>query len=163
MKGMKKILAIVFGFSFLVLAADAQIVNPVHWTWKAEQTGKGEYKLIFTAQIDKGWHTYSQYIGDGGPVPTKIAFDAKNKDIQLIGKNVETGPKIHDEHDAVFNMQLKYFEAQLICTQTVKVLKDTKLKGTLEFMACDDKSCLPPDDKDFEFDLKAGAVTPSKK
>ena len=145
---MKKILALVFAFTMMVFIAHAQIVTPIHWTWKAEQTGKGEYKLTFKAQIDKNWHTYSQYIGDGGPVPTKITFDSKNKDVQLVGKTTETGPKIHDEHDPVFNMQLKYFETELTCTQTVKVLKDTKLKGTVEFMACDDKSCLPPDDKD---------------
>jgi thiol:disulfide interchange protein DsbD len=137
--------------------AGAQILTPVTWTWKAEQTGKGEYKLTFTAKIDKGWHTYSQYIGKDGPVPTSITFDAKNKDVQLIGKTTETGPKIHEGHDPVFDMQLKYFEEELVCTQTVKVLKDTKLKGTLEFMVCDDSKCLPPDDKDFEFDLKAGS------
>ncbi len=151
---MKKILMLVFAFTGMLFAAHAQIVNPVTWTWKAEQTGKGEYKLIFTAKIDPKWHTYSQYIGDGGPVPTKFTFDAKNKDVQLVGKTTETGPKIHEGHDPVFDMQLKYFETELVCTQTVKVLKDTKLKGTLEFMVCDDSRCLPPDDKDFEFNLK---------
>ena len=117
MKGMKKTVALFFAFSMMLFVANAQIVTPVHWTWKAEQTSKGEYKLTFTAKIDKGWHTYSQYIGDGGPVPTKISFDSKNKDVQLIGKTTETGPKIHDEHDPVFNMQLKYFETELTCTQ----------------------------------------------
>ena len=160
---MKKIALLVFAFTLMLFTARAQIVNPLHWTWKAEQTGKGEYKLIFTAQIDKGWHTYSQYIGDGGPVPTKFAFDSKNKDVQLVGKTTETSPKTHDEHDPVFNMQLKYFETQLVCTQTIKVLKDTKLKGTLEFMACDDKSCLAPEDKDFEFDLKSSGTTTPKR
>jgi DsbC/DsbD-like thiol-disulfide interchange protein len=161
MKVMKKIGVLIFTMA-LLFTAHGQIVTPVKWTWTAQQTGPGEYKLIFTATIDKGWHTYSQYIGDGGPVPTKISFDEKNKDVQLVGKTAETGPKIHDEHDPVFNMQLKYFENQLVCTQVVKVLKDTKLKGTVEFMVCDDKSCLPPDDKDFEFDLKGGVKSGSK-
>ncbi|MDB5284621.1 MAG: Thiol:disulfide interchange protein DsbD precursor [Bacteroidota bacterium] len=136
----------------------AQIVTPVKWTWTATQTAKGTYKLTFTAKIDGKWHTYSQYIGDGGPVPTKFTFDAKNKDVQLVGKTTETGPKIHEGHDPVFDMQLKYFEQSMTCEQTVKVLKDTKLKGTLEFMACDDSKCLPPDDIEFEFDLKAGGT-----
>ena len=159
---MKKNAVLIFAFALMALSSGAQILNPVTWTWKSEQTGKGEYKLIFTAKIDKNWHTYSQYIGDGGPVPTKITFDSKNKDIQLIGKTTETGPKIHEGHDPVFDMQLKYFELELVCTQTVKVLKDTKLKGTIEFMVCDDSRCLPPDDKDFEFDLKAGGAAPDK-
>lgn len=133
-----------------------QIVTPVKWTWKAEQTGKGEYKLIFNAKIDKGWHTYSQFIGEGGPVPTSLTFDKANKDVQLNGKATETGPKIHSGHDPVFDMELKSFENEFTIVQSVKVLKDTKLKGTLEFMVCDDSRCLPPDQLDFSFDLTAG-------
>jgi len=159
---MKKIFAMVSVLTLVGMLAfnnaGAQILTPVTWTWRAEQTGKGEYKLIFTAKIDKKWHTYSQYIGDGGPVPTKFTYDEKNKDVQFIGKSVETSPKVHDVMDPVFNMRLKFFEDELVCTQVVKVLKDTKLKGTLEFMVCDDSRCLPPDDKDFEFDLKAGGA-----
>ncbi len=140
----------------------AQIINPVHWTWKAEPTAKGEYKLIFSATIDGKWHTYSQFIGEGGPVPTSLLFDKTNKDIQLIGKATEKSSKAHSGHDPVFDMDLKYFEHDLVIEQTIKVLRDTKLKGVLEFMACDDQSCLPPDSKDFEFDLKLSA-DPQKK
>src|SRR5579863_8554046 len=75
-------------------AVAPQILHPITWSWKAVQTGKGEYTLTFTAKIDKNWHTYGQYIGDAGPVPTKISFDRANKDIQLIGKSIETGPKV---------------------------------------------------------------------
>ena len=162
---MKKAIGLLGVFIFLSAGfLSAQIVKPVVWTWKAVSTGKDEYKLVFTAKIDAKWHTYSQYIGEGGPIPTSFTFDAKNKDVQLIGKTTETSPKVHDEHDPVFNMQLKYFEVSLVCEQKVKVLKDTKLKGTLEFMACDDKSCLPPEDIDFEFDLSkgSGSIIPVK-
>ena len=93
---MKKIFAMVSALTLVGMLAfnnaGAQILTPVTWTWRAEQTGKGEYKLIFTAKIDKKWHTYSQYIGDGGPVPTKFTYDEKNKDVQFIGKSVETSP-----------------------------------------------------------------------
>ena len=103
---MKKAIALCF-FSVLLAFqfAGAQILDPVKWTWKAEAVGKGEYKLIFTAKIDAKWHTYSQFIGDGGPVPTKLTFDEKNKDVQLVGKAAETGPKIHSGHDPVFDME----------------------------------------------------------
>ncbi len=139
----------------ILFTTHAQILNPVKWTWKAQETAKGEYKLIFTAKIDPKWHTYSQFIGEGGPVPTKFTFDEKNKDVQLVGKTSEAGGKVHDEHDPVFDMQLKYFEEAMVCEQKVKVLRDTKLKGNFEFMVCDDARCLPPDFIEFEFDLKA--------
>lgn len=151
---MKKVFAPLLFFVFLLsFVASAQILTPVKWVWKAEQVGKGEYKLIFTAKIDAKWHTYSQYIGEGGPVKTSFTFE-KNSAVELIGKTTERGGKVHDEHDLVFDMQLKYFEEALICEQKVKVKGDTKLKGVLEFMACDDHQCLPPDALDFEFDLK---------
>ncbi len=160
---MKKLFApLLFFFSFFATSVSAQILNPVKWTWKAEQTDKGEYKLIFTAKIDAKWHTYSQFIGEGGPVPTSITYEAGNKDFQLAGKATEAGGKMHDEHDPVFDMQLKYFEEAFIIQQKVKVLKDTKLKGTLEYMACDDHQCAPPDQKEFEFELKVSA-DPQKK
>lgn len=146
----------------LIQFSFGQIVTPVKWTWKAEPTGKGEYKLVFTAKIDDKWHTYTQTIVGDGPIPTSLTFDKTNKDVQLIGKPIESGAKVHSGHDPVFDIELKYFENNMVLEQKVKVLKDTKLKGTLEFMACDDKSCLPPDDKEFEFDLKLSA-DPQKK
>lgn len=152
---MKKALLLLSACMIFISFAWAQPPNPVHWTWKAESLGKGEYKLIFTAAIDKHWHTYGMYIADGGPVPTAVKFDETNKDFTKTGKATEAGGKIHDAHDPVFDMQLKYFEDAMIIVQNVKVTKDTKLKGSIESMACDDKSCLPPSDANFEFDLKA--------
>lgn len=150
----KKHLFVVVVMLLLDFGAHAQTPNPVKWSWKAEPAGKGEYKLTFTAKIDKKWHTYSQYIAEGGPVPTSIKFDDKNKTVQLIGKTTETGTKVHDGHDVVFDMQLKYFEDEMVCTQIVKVNADTVLKGDIEFMVCDDATCLPPTIVNFSFDLK---------
>ena len=159
---MKKFFALTLLAFFAFHFSSAQIVQPVKWTWKAEALGKGEYKLIFTAKIDAKWHTYTQTIVGDGPIPTSLTFDKNNKDIQLIGKAIETGTKIHSGHDPVFDIDLKYFENDMVLEQKVKVLKDTNLKGVLEFMACDDHQCLPPDALDFEFDLKLSAE-PQKK
>ncbi|MFM2307598.1 MAG: hypothetical protein RLZZ367_2267 [Bacteroidota bacterium] len=151
---MKKIAAVcLLAVLLWPFGAAAQIVTPVKWSWKAEPFAKGEYKLTFTAKIDAKWHTYSQYIGDGGPVKTTFTFE-KNPAVEVVGKTSERGGKVHDGHDPVFDMQLKYFEDLMICEQVVKIKADTKLKGTLEFMACDDHQCLPPDLIEFAFDLK---------
>jgi thiol:disulfide interchange protein DsbD len=158
---MRKVLFLVAVSTLLVShSLFAQILSPVKWEWKAEPTGKGDYQLIFSSKIDKGWHVYSQFIANDGPVPTSFIF-TENKDVQLIGKPSETGAKMHEGHDPVFDMQLKYFEGTMVCAQKVKVLKDTKLKGTLEYMVCDDSRCLPPENLEFEFDLKANTVIPA--
>jgi hypothetical protein len=134
---------------FISLGSFAQIVKPVHWSWKAEKIKNDEYKLVFTALIDKPWHTYGMYIQDGGPVKTSFTFD-KNADVQLTGKMTETGPKMKDMVDDVFQVKVKLFEEKAVFEQIVKAKKGAKVTGSLEFMACDDKSCLAPDRKKFE-------------
>jgi len=51
---------------------------------------------------------------------------------------------------------LKYFADEAIFKQKVKVLSNsvTTVKGSLEYMCCDDTKCLPPTDVDFEFSLE---------
>ena len=138
------IITLVISFSSM-----AQIVKPVHWTCQAQKVKEGEYKLLFTAQIDKPWHTYGINIPDGGPVRTSFSYD-KSADVQTVGKMTESGPKMKDAMDDVFQIKLRYFEEKAVFEQTVKAKKGTKVTGTVEFMACDDKSCLAPERKKFE-------------
>lgn len=146
---------LLFLFSLVSFSSIAQIVNPVHWNWKAEQIGANEYKLIFTATIDAGWHTYSQYQGNEGAVPTTFTFE-KNNQVELIGKTSETSPKVHEGMDDVFGVVQKSFEEKAVFERKVKVKANTTLKGSVEYMVCDDKICLPPTTVDFSFDLKVG-------
>jgi hypothetical protein len=110
---------------FISLGSFAQIVKPVHWSWKAEKIKNDEYKLVFTALIDKPWHTYGMYIQDGGPVKTSFTFD-KNADVQLTGKMTETGPKMKDMVDDVFQVKVKLFEEKAVFEQIVKAKKGQK-------------------------------------
>ncbi len=140
----------VFHFSF------SQILAPAKWTWKAEPIGNNEYNLIFTATLDKGWYMYSQFLDEGGPVPSSFTFD-KNADVQLLGKTAEVGEKTVEGMDEMFGMNVKKFALRATFTQKVRVTKNTVLKGSLEYMVCDDSRCLPPDSKEFEFALSADA------
>ncbi|MFN8308785.1 MAG: cytochrome c biogenesis protein CcdA [Chitinophagales bacterium] len=141
---------------FLLFAfhSGAQVADPVHWTWKSEKINDNEFKIIFDAKIDKPWHTYSMFIGEGGPVKTSFNFE-KNSNVELLGKMTETGEKVHDGMDDVFGIPVKSFEGSAHFEQRIRLKGNTVLKGTFEFMACDDKSCLPPDMRDFSLSLTA--------
>jgi len=130
----------------------SQILKPVKWTFSSYKTSDSTANLYFKAAIDKGWHVYSQFIKGEGPVPTTFAFD-KSHDVQFIGKPIE--PKGIEEYDPNFEMKLKYFENTVTFIQQIKILstKAFKVKGTLNFMCCDNKQCLPPDDVPFNFDI----------
>lgn len=147
--------------SFISLTLFAQIQNPVKWTYSVENNGKEEATLVIKASIDKGWHLYSQFIGEGGPVPTSFRFD-KSNNYSLVGK-VNEIPKAKPIFDEIFGMQVAWFEKTATFKQKIKVTsnKDFKLNGALEFMVCDDKQCLPPEEVEFTFDVK-GVVNTSE-
>ncbi len=131
----------------------SQILDPVKWSFKVEQTTPDEATLLLIAKIDKGWHLYSQDIPQGGPLPTTFTFE-KSKNYELIGKVKEPTPIV--ENDPNFDMILKFFGEKAVFKQKIKVLsqKDFVVKGVLNFMCCDDKQCLPPNDVEFEFKVK---------
>ena len=54
---MKNILVFIFSL-FLLESAEAQLIDPIKWSYSHEQKG-AEVLLKFKATIDKGWHLYS--------------------------------------------------------------------------------------------------------
>src|SRR5436305_7686611 len=150
-----------FTFIFLIASAPllAQYVNPnVKWELTSKQVSDHEFDLKWTATISPGFHLYSGYIGDGGPIPTTFTFD-KSSDYKLEGKVKESGNK-HEAIEPLFeNMKLIWFEEKGVFTQRVKLLKDAAtVKGVINFMTCNDQMCDPPSDHDFEIKLKATAA-----
>jgi thiol:disulfide interchange protein len=139
------ILILFFGYS------QGQMVKPVKWTWKAEKVKDNEYNLVITAVIEKDWHTFSQFIEEGGPVATSFIFE-KNTDVVFEGKVTEKADIVKEGIDPDFKTFVKSYEGKAIFTQKVKVLRPTKVKGVLTFMACH-TVCIAPEDIDFEFDL----------
>lgn len=159
---MRKTLLFLFVLVIFPMIGLPQILEPVKWSFNVEQTSPGEATLILTARIDKKWHLYSQDIPPNGPIPTTFKFN-KSPDYKLIGKVTE--PKPIEEIDPLFeNMLLKFFTGKAVFKQKIKVLsqKDFVVTGTLEFMCCDDKQCIPPTEVEYSFNIKgnpAGTVT----
>ena len=125
-------------FSLIVpFTSFGQIYDPVQWSFSTESLGNNEYKVIFKANIEAGWHVYSQNIADGGPIPTAFYF-AEATDYEREGI-VEESPAI-TLIDPVFDMELRYFEKEAVFTQKVRVLgkEPVAVKGELEFMVCND-------------------------
>lgn len=147
----KFLFTIVFGAVSLLI--NAQILQPVKWSYSHEQVSENEYKLVFKAKIDDGWYVYSQNEVEDGPIPTSFSFD-ENSDVDLVGSTAETGEKIKEGLDPVFDTQIKKFGKSATFTQKVKLSANSTLTGFLEFMTCDDERCLPPEAVDFSFDLK---------
>ncbi|WP_134088630.1 protein-disulfide reductase DsbD N-terminal domain-containing protein [Olivibacter sp. XZL3] len=148
---MKKLLFSI-AMLFLCTMAFGQILEPVKWSYAAKKISENEAVLFLKADIDAGWHLYSQHIEEGGPVKTSFSFVPSDQ-YELVGKTAE--PKPIKKHEAVFGMEVAYFEKQAVFQQRIR-LKDgqTVVKGKLEYMVCDDHQCLPPDEKTFNITVK---------
>jgi thiol:disulfide interchange protein len=133
----------------------AQILDPIKWSYQIEQSSPGEATLVMTAHIDKKWHLYSQDIPKDkeGPIPTSFDFK-KSNNYQLVGKVSE--PKGIEENDPMFDMVIKFFADKAVFKQKIRILSrnDFTVSGSLEYMCCDDKQCLPPTEVAFSFGIK---------
>jgi len=149
---MKKLLII--GILLLVTNyVKAQIENPVHWSYAAKKTSKTEAIVFLKATIDDGWHIYSQKkVDNGGPVRTSFVF-TPSAAYTLAGTTVEPEPITRLEES--FSMNVSFFEHSVIFQQKVR-LRSSKatVKGTLNFMVCNDEKCLPPDNLNFSIQIK---------
>lgn len=146
---------------FQIVSSKAQILEPVKWTFTIENETATDATLVFTAKVDKGWHVYSQYVPEGGPVPTSFSIKPSN-DFKVVGKVTEQKPI--EEYDKNFEMKVPYFNTKAVFKQKIKKNTDKKfvIKGLLEFMCCDDEKCLPPAEVDFQFTLNSNATAASK-
>ena len=148
---MKKITLIAL-FVFFAVGLKAQILNPVKWSYGSKKINSKEAVVFLKATIQPGWHIYSQFVKEGGPVPTSFTY-AASKEFSLNGKTVE--PKPISKFEETFGMNVSYFENSVVFQQKVKLNgKSATVKGTLEFMVCNDKQCLPPDEVSFSIPVK---------
>lgn len=147
---MKKVLLIIT-ILFTVHLASAQLLNPVKWSYTATKVSDKLYEIHLTAVLEKKWHIYAQDAGEG-PEPTSFRFNP-NPLVKLDGKVKEVG-KLEKQFDPNFNSMLKFYGDKVDFVQRVKLKSSasTLVKGTISYMVCDDKKCLPP--KEVPFSVK---------
>jgi hypothetical protein len=148
---MKKI---IFGalISIISTASYAQILTPVKWSYGAKKIDNEQAVVFIKATIDKGWHIYSQHVADGGPIKTSFRFD-KSDDYTLNGNTSE--PKAVSKYEKAFSMSVRYFEQSVVFQQKIKFKNGQALvNGTLNYMVCSNKQCLPPEDVEFSIPVK---------
>lgn len=142
---MKRIFLFLVTFITALSVRAQEVVN-----WNFSFNSKTN-QIEMTATIQDGWHLYSQFIENTvGPVPTTFTFKSSN-DLQLVGAVVE--PKAIQKYDETFEATLDFFETKVVFVQQVKANKDTVLEGTVTFMVCNETTCLPPVDKQFEITI----------
>src|SRR5690606_37742889 len=144
--------ALVFNFqSDTSFNSNSQLLDPVKWTTSFEKISNTEYDLIATAEIDSGWHLYSQNVPENGPIPTTFTYEPSDL-YKLIGSTLET--EGITKYDPVFEMEIKYFKGKTIFKQRISIDSELPvIKATVEFMACNETQCVLPPKADLVFNL----------
>lgn len=149
---MKRTLLIACSLLFVVSSGIAQAV--VDWKFESKKLADKKYEVKLIALVKNPWHIYSTTTPDGGPLPTKITF-TKNPLTALDGNIREVG-KLETHFEEVFEVDTRYFNDKVEFVQVVNLKGNAKtnITGTVEYMACNDKECLPPKSVPFSIALK---------
>ena len=146
---MKKLLSIL-GLLLSSIYLQAQILDPVSFSTEFNKVSDDVAEIVFTAQIDPGWHIYSTELGDGGPISASFNVD-RMTGAHVDGKLLPVGNE-QAVFDKLFNMEVRYFEKTAKFVQRVRLEGGTyRLEGYLEYAACNDQNCLPPSEVPFMF------------
>lgn len=146
-------------FTFLTAFGNSQIFDPVSWDYSATKDSEQEFTIVLKADLDEGWALYSQFVDEGGPIPTEFSFQ-ENSSYSLIGSVEESDTNKTTGHDAIFDMVVSKFKKEAVFSQKVKLNgTEVNIKGSVYYQVCNDERCLMPTEKEFEFVLKNGELT----
>ena len=140
-------------FTLLVLfffyGSFAQILNPVKFSYTAVKKGTNQYEVHVRSMIEPKWHIYSVTNPVGGAEATELKLEGVKK----IGKVKEIG-KMKTVFDKEFKLNQKFFETSVDFVQLVGISQGAKkLNGSVTYMVCNDRQCLPPKELPFEIKL----------
>ena len=144
---------------FAVTAVSAQNVS---WKSTVEHLDGDMYRIVLEASIPAPYHMYDMGPYEGGPNATTITFTAGAGATLVGGVEQLSTPERH--YDKTFEMEIGTFAGKALFAQRVKLAAEkAAVTAQLEWMICDDTSCMPPEDTEMTIDLtaQAGAATAS--
>jgi hypothetical protein len=119
--------------------------SPVSWRFSATVAPDGRVLVILTADLEAGWHLYATELpGDQGPLPTEFRFSA-SADYRM--EQGLSEPEPVEEYDPNFGMVVRHHSGKPQFTLLIRpaVEHAFPVEGEVEFMLCNDRTCLPPE------------------
>ena len=103
--------------------------------------------ISFNLSIANGWHVYSTNLEGKGPTQAEMVLDSISGAVAIGGLQFEGEEQ--EKFDNLFDMQVRYFSNEVRFIQRYVVEEDYYIEGALQYGACDDESCLPPQKCEF--------------
>lgn len=116
----------------------------MQWNMQAREVGPHELVIEMKAHIEQGWYMYDLDLpSDAGPLPTVVRF-SPSEAFSLLGAVVGPSPK--EQYDPNFGVMVRYHSGAPTFQQRIQ--RHSKeafmIMGEVEFMCCNDVTCLPP-------------------
>ena len=145
----------------LALPVFAQPMQPVSWKAEAVQVEGNTYEIRATGTIAGAWHIYdlTDY-GSSGPNGTIFTVEDGGK-VKLVG-DPYIASEVHRGFDDVFGIEIGTCDSPVVICQKVELLQgnEVEVPVTVEWQACNDENCIPPDDYTMNVKLPGGAGLP---
>lgn len=136
---------------FAFTAATAQNVS---WKSSVEHFEGDVYRIVLEASIPAPYHMYDMGPYEGGPNATAITFTPGDGVTLEGGVEQLSTPERH--YDKTFEMEIGTFAGKARFAQQVKLsAAKATVKAAIEWMICDEVSCMPPDDTELTVELTA--------
>jgi hypothetical protein len=115
--------------------------SPVKWFFEVTRDSGAGYKFIAKGTIHDGWHIYSQYLQEGGPIPTSICFNTNTA--MPVGKATEQGNK-HTFYSDLYECEISWFSGSVVFERGFTPNGSVQeVTGYMEYLACNDFTCVP--------------------
>ena len=145
----------------LAVPSFAQPMQPVSWKAEAVQVEGNTYEIRATGTIAGAWHIYdlTDY-GSSGPNGTIFTVEDGGK-VKLVG-DPYIASEVHKGFDDVFGIEIGTCDSPVVIAQKVELLQgnEVEVPVTVEWQACNDENCIPPDDYTMNVKLPGGAGLP---
>ena len=145
----------------LALPVFAQPMQPVSWKAEAVQVEGNTYEIRATGTIAGAWHIYdlTDY-GSSGPNGTIFTVEDGGK-VKLVGDQY-IASEVHKGFDDVFGIEIGTCDSPVVIAQKVELLQgnEVEVPVTVEWQACNDENCIPPEDFTMNVKLPGGAGLP---
>ncbi len=152
---MNQILRLLFAFfasSLSILGVSAQ---QVAWSSSVEPTGGDTYRIVLEAAIPEPYHMYDMGPYEaGGPNATAIRF-LPTEGVRYVG-TVQQLSVPERQYEPMFGIEIGTFSGKARFAQSVVLsAPEAEVRAEVEWMICDDNTCMPPDDT--ELTIRVGA------
>lgn len=145
----------------LALPVFAQPMQPVSWKAEAVQVEGNTYEIRATGTIAGAWHIYdlTDY-GSSGPNGTIFTVEDGGK-VKLVG-DPYISSEVHRGFDDVFGIEIGTCDSPVVICQKVELLQGNEVSVlvTVEWQACNDENCIPPDEFTMDVKLPGGEGLP---